>query len=139
MFKIEAMLQPFEGFLDAPAVMTKIAKQLGWEFAGIQQFSHEHADRGGRTAFITDIGGICRPVVRPAYRRGSAAESVTRRTSDRDSPGVQQEQIATPEAVDLLKEHLPYTFAGAEEGRRQHEIGTLKIQAEQYLVRVGRS
>jgi hypothetical protein len=34
--------------------------------------------------------------------------------------------------VDLLKEHLPDTFAGAEEGRRQHEIGTRKIQPEQY-------
>ena len=72
MFKVEALLQPFKGFLDAPALMIQIANQLGGEFGALPQVGHEHADRArggdmahetyldrrGRTAIIADIGII---------------------------------------------------------------------------------
>ena len=89
MFKVEAMLQPFAGLLDAPTVMVKIAKQLGGEFGAFQQVGHEHADRArgsdmanetdldriGGTAVIADIGiirgreGICPRVSNAANHR----------------------------------------------------------------------
>ena len=88
MLKVETMLQPFKGFLDAPAVMVQIAKQLGGEFGALQQVGHEHTDRArggdmanetyldrsGRTAVIEDIGIIRRRKGDDEFRTTRAQE-----------------------------------------------------------------
>jgi hypothetical protein len=104
-----------------------------------------YLDRRGRTAVIADIGGIRRRegndlLSKTRTQEGSHtgkpagllfdphAEGDLPLGEQRGQPptriaSVQQQQIATGEAVKLLEEHLPFAFAGAVEGRGQHEIG----------------
>ena len=120
-----------------------------------------YLDRRGRTAVIADIGIIRRREGDDEFRKTRAQEGLDTgkpaallfdphaegdlplgeqrgQPATRIAP-VQQQQIARREAVELLKEHLPFAFAGAVKGRRQHEIGTRQAQAEEDLVSVGRS
>ena len=118
-----------------------------------------YLDRRGRTAVIADIGIICRRESNDKLRKTRAQECLDTGKpatllfdphAERDLPlgeqrgqppariaPVQQQQIARREAVKLLKEHLPFAFAGAVKGRRQHEIGTRQAQAEEDLIRAG--
>lgn len=42
-FEIEAVFEPFECFLDAPAIVVELAEAVGWKELGVEQIGHQHA------------------------------------------------------------------------------------------------
>lgn len=43
MFEIEAVLETFERFLDAPALVIELAEAVGWKAFVVEQIGHQHA------------------------------------------------------------------------------------------------
>lgn len=41
---MEAMLEPFEGFFDAPALVIKVSKLTGWKTPHVKQVCHQDTD-----------------------------------------------------------------------------------------------